>query len=130
NISEIECRMPKVTCHCRYSQFKQAVQRLPGIITVMLGPGVSPTILVLFDSRQASKSSIIDSKGVTALHQELESSNEKRIVSIAELGDLAAKFVTPLHAPVFGFEDVALQFPSPIAESGNTAISIGDSKTN
>jgi len=112
-LAMLECNLPKVTCRCRYTHFREAAKQLPGVIDVIIGIDGHPTALVIFDSRKASKKSIFESQSVAALHETWEIVQEKPIETITALGDVTAKFEGPLPAPTFFGERIALQFPSP-----------------
>ncbi|HEY9719802.1 MAG TPA: tetratricopeptide repeat protein [Trichormus sp.] len=112
-VSMIKCKLLKVTCHCRYDRFKEAVLAVPGVIDVVIGPGDSPTALVLFDAHKASKKTIFLNIGVVNLKENMEISEVQPVKTITELGDLAVEFVPPLHEPAFFMNRIALQFPPP-----------------
>jgi hypothetical protein len=109
----IKCKLLKVTCHCRYDRFKEAVLAVPGVIDVVIGPGDSPTALVLFDSHKASKKTIFENIGVVNLKENMEISEVQPVKTITELGNLTAEFVPPLHEPAFFMNRIALRFPPP-----------------
>lgn len=112
-ITAVEYKLPKATCHCRYSHMREAVKLSPGVIDVIIGSGGKPSSMVLFDSRKASRNSIFESKAVKVLHETCEIISKKHIQTIAQLGDLVEREQAPLAAPYLTAERVKLRRPWP-----------------